>query len=211
MPTQKTMEFLSPETVRIYTQILDFMETAYMKCGAYRDGQLSEERPIDVLVLNFTKVVNDCRAILLLVQQGFYIQAGILCRSTDDACNLMMHVAFEGENAILLPKWLHGQRLTHWQIMEQLNRHLGKQLHLQSYEATRRKLDDFVHANYLALQLYPAQSPGSTALDNKSFSRITFWKGLLQLFIVSCLLCVPLFVPDLQRDANSYLSLLGAE
>ncbi|MCX5637732.1 MAG: hypothetical protein NTX52_08595 [Planctomycetota bacterium] len=207
--TQKTMEFLPPETVRTYTWILDFMETVYIEQGAYTGDQPSQERPIDVLVLNFTKVVNDCRAILLLVQRGFYIQAGILCRSTSDACNLMMHVAFEGENAILLPKWLHYQRLSHWQIMERLNSHLGKHLDLQSYETTRRKLDDFVHANYPALQLYPAQSPGPTVLDNESFGRITFWKGLIRLFIVSCLLCIPLLDPDLQEDTNSFLSLLG--
>jgi hypothetical protein len=189
----------------IYDRVLTFLETVYAQRGAYERGNATAESPLDVLILNYTKVVNDCCAIRVLVQRGFYIQAAIISRSTIDSCNLMMHIAFEGEKASLVQQWLNDQNLKHWNLMKTLNRGLDQGLDLDLYEARRKELDDFVHANFSALQLYPAQSPGPTPLDEGALHRITSWMAIIDLFLVSCLLTVPLIVPDLEVKANRYL------
>lgn len=160
---------------------------------------------MDVIGLNFTKVVYDTRAILLLAQHELYIQAGILCRSTIDACNLMMHIAFEGADAPIYKLWADGQRISHWKLINKINTHLDRELDLSSYDKTRKTLDDFVHANYTALRLHPAQAPGSTQIGSAVFFEITFWKPLIDLFLVSCLLVVPIMVSDLEEEANRFL------
>jgi hypothetical protein len=195
---------------KLYSEVLDFLEDVYSRRGQYIQGSPSQESTVDVLTLSFVKVVNDCRAILLLAQSGFYIQAGVLARSTEDACSLIMHIGFEGENAALVKKWLSGRRVTHWMLVKKLNENLPPehQLDVANYRRVRKRLDDFVHANYDALKLYPAQSPGSTPLDDKSFYAMTFWKHLIYLYLFSCLLAVELIVPDLGDRAKSYLEQL---
>lgn len=196
--------------LELYQDLLDFLEEVYEHRGQYEQGDPAEESTMDVLTLNFVKVVNDCRAILLLVQSGFLIQGGILARSTEDACSFMMHIGFEGDNVALVEKWLSGQHVSHWMILEKLNECLppDHQLDVANYRRVRRRLDDFVHANYDALKLYPAQSPGSTALDSKSFHEIAFWRHLVYLYLFSCVLAVEWIAPDLEERAESYLGQL---
>jgi len=205
----KTRVYTARE-LNLYSEVLSFLEHVYSRRGEYVQGSPSQESTMDILTLSFVKVVNDCRAILLLTQSGFYIQAGILARSTQDACSLIMHIVFEGENAVLVKKWLAGHRVTHWMLVEKLNERLTPehQLDVASYRKVRKSLDDFVHANYDALKLYPAQSPGSTSLDDKSFYAVTFWKNLVYLYLFSCLLVVQLILPDLSDRAESYLERL---
>jgi hypothetical protein len=196
--------------LELYNRVLGFLEEVYDRRGRYEQGDPAQESMMDVLTLNFVKVVNDCRAILLLAQSGFYIQAGILARSTQDACNLVMNIGFEGDNASLVERWLSGQRVTHWMLVEKLDELLPPehQFDVTNYRNVRRRLDDFVHANYDALKLYPAQSPGSTSLDSKSLHEMTFWKHLVYLYLFSCLLAVELIAPDLEERARSYLEQL---
>jgi hypothetical protein len=210
-PDKNEMQFLKTDQMSLYKSILDFLEAVYIRRGTYIRSDATEESPMDILVLNFTKVVNDCRAILFLTDQVFYIQAGILCRSTIDSCNLMMHIVFEGDNATLLAQWLNGRPLRHWALMKTLNNQVDQNLDFTYYKEVRGRLDDFVHANFKALQLYPAQAPGPTPLDSDSFKEMTFWKWLLELFLVSCLMSVPAMVPDLEHEANNYLEQLGVE
>ena len=44
-----------------FIRALDFLEGVYSRRGPYRRSDLAEESTMDILVLNFTKVVNDCR------------------------------------------------------------------------------------------------------------------------------------------------------
>lgn len=198
--------FFTTNESQLYSKVLDFLENVYSQRGKYTKGKPTRESVMDVLVLNFTKVVNDCRAILLLTQSGFYMQAGILARSTADACNLMMHICFDGDDAELAKSWRTGKQVKHWKIVKMLNESLRQQLDIDNYEKTRKRLDDFVHANYNALKLYPAQSPGSTSMEYDSFRGLTFWKPLVYLYLVSCLLAVQIIVPPLKNDAESHLA-----
>ena len=198
------------DELKLYEAVLRFLEEAYGRRGQYEAGDPAQEGAMDVLTLNLVKVVNDCRAILLLVRFGFHIQAGIIARSTDDACNFMMHIVFGGDRAELVHKWLLGKRVTHWTMVKKLNEQLPSeaQLDLATYGAVRKRLDDFVHASYDALKLYPAQAPGSTRLDSRSFREMTFWSDLVYLYLFSCLLAVDLIVPDVEETAKSYLGQL---
>lgn len=206
----KEAQLFTNSEFQLYNEVLDLLEDAYRRRGQYQRGDPSQERTRDVLVLNFTKVVNDCRAILLLARSGFYIQAGILARSTGDACNMMMHITFEGDDATLVKQWLAGQGAKHWTIVRSLNSSLEPehQLDTDAYEKSRRRMDDFVHGNYDSLKLYPAQAPGPTPLDASSFRELTFWKHLLYLYLFSCLLVVESIVPELEEKAKSYLDQL---
>jgi hypothetical protein len=190
---------------KLYSEILDFLEDVYSKRGVYQEGDANQEGKMDVLILNFTKVVNDCRAILLLSREGFYIQAGILTRSTSDSCDLMMHIAFEGENADVIDRWIDEKKVTHWEPSKRLNKFFKQQLDIKAHKKARKHLDDFVHANYNALKLYPPQSPGPTPMDDESFHKLTFWKGLINLYFTSCLLVVSLIVPELEERATIYI------
>ena len=68
--------FFDPDTERLYEETLPFLEKVIERRGIFHHGA-SKERPIDVLCLNFTKVVNDTKAMMMLCANGFYIQAGI--------------------------------------------------------------------------------------------------------------------------------------
>lgn len=195
------------DELKLYEAVLEFLEEAYARRGRYEAGDPAKEGAMDVLTLNLVKVVNDCRAILLLVRFGFHIQAGIIARSTDDACNFMMHIVFGGDRAELVHKWLLGERVTHWMMVKKLNEQLPSeaQLDLATYGAVRQRLDDFVHANYDALKLYPGQAPGSTRLDSRSFREMTFWSDLVYLFLFSCLIAMQVILPDLEETTESYL------
>jgi hypothetical protein len=121
-----------------------------------------------------------------------------------------MHIVFEGEDAALVKRWLGGHRLTHWTLVEKLNKHLPSehQLDVANYRKVRKRLDDLVHANYDALKLYLSQSPGPTPLDGESLYAVTFWKRLVCLYLFSCLLAVEMIVPDLKDRAKSFLAQL---
>jgi hypothetical protein len=74
-------EIFTAEETQLHSSILDFLEAL---CRQYEQPGMEQESTQEALTLNLMKVTNDCRAILLLAQSGFYIQAGILARSTTD-------------------------------------------------------------------------------------------------------------------------------
>lgn len=205
------MGLFSQNQFALYSRTLDFLEGVYVRRGIYQSGVPSEESPLCVLVLNFTKVVNDSRAILLLAESGFFIQAGILCRSTSDACNLMMHILFEGDEAELIQEWLNSEGLRHWKIVRALNKQVPGKLDTEGYSSTRKRLDDFVHANFDSLRLYPSQSRGPTPLDFNSLKLLTFWNGLVELFLISCLMAAPAIAPNSSIEADDFLNQFGLQ
>lgn len=207
-------KFYTEEQIQLYNDILDFLEKAYASAGPYEPGDANTDSPVDALVLNFTKVVNDCRAIIYLIQEKFYIQAGIIARSTHDASLLMMHIAFEGEDASFVKKWLNDKYIKHWNLIKTINKYLKRnrqgKLDISGYSKMRKQLDDFVHGNYHALKLYPTQSPGPTKMTEESFRSLSMWKELVHSFLVGCLLVVAyLLVPDLKSTAEEFLDKLG--
>jgi hypothetical protein len=193
-----TTTIFSDNELHLYSEALTFLE----KAAARREIQTSTP----ALALNFAKVVSDSRAILLLMQHGFYLQAAIVARSTLDACNLLMHIGAEGEETTIVEQWLAGHRMTHWMLLDRLNERLKCEglpaINVDNYRQLRRRLDDLVHANYDALKLYPAQLPGPA--DDR-LRDLTFWAGLVKLYLVVCLLIVRLTVPDLQERAATHL------
>ncbi len=196
-----TTTILSDTESRLYGEALAFLE----KAAARQEIQAGTP----ALALNFAKVVSDSRAIRLLTQNGLYLQAAIVARSTLDACNLLMHIGAEGEETAIVKRWLAGQRMTHWMLLDRLNERLKRErlpaINVDDYRQLRKRLDDLVHANYEALKLYPAQSPKP---DVERLGELTFWSGLLKLYLVVCLLTVLLTVPDLQEQAAAYLDRL---
>jgi hypothetical protein len=188
--------------IRLYSSILGFLKTL---CQQYRQpGKMEQESTHEALILNLMKVSDDCRAILLLTRFGFYIQAGIIARSTTDACNLMMHIDVERDNAIFAERWLQGRRVTHWMLVESLKK---VPLDIDRYRDLRKQLDDLVHANYEGLKLYPIQLAKPTTLTDDAFQNLTFWKSLMIFYLITCLLAVQLIAPDLEQ-ADDYLEIL---
>lgn len=203
--------------MRIFDAALDFLEETYQRQVLAQQESTIQGDIREALILNLTKVMNDCRAILLLAQSGFYIQAGILARSTTDACNLVMHIEFSEDDATLVEPWLAGQKVTHWMLIEEINESLEREIQLDTthYRQMREQLDDFVHANYKALKLYPAQLSRISLLDQVTFHSLTFWKNLVHFYLISCLLAILLLVPDLEEETFDHLDrlakLIGAE
>jgi hypothetical protein len=203
--------------MRIFDAALDFLEETYQRQVLAQQESTIQGDIRGALILNLTKVMNDCRAILLLAQSGFYIQAGILARSTTDACNLVMHIEFSEDDATLVEPWLAGQKVTHWMLIEEINESLEREIQLDTthYRQMREQLDDFVHANYKALKLYPAQLSRISLLDQVTFHSLTFWKNLVHFYLISCLLAILLLVPDLEEETFDHLDrlakLIGAE
>jgi hypothetical protein len=188
----------------LYSGILDFLEQAY--------DQFSQDGAQQLLLLTYAKVVNDCRAMLLLERSGYHIQAGILARSTMDTCSLMMHIGFEGESAPLVEQWRAGQRVTHWKIVDTLNAPLepDQRLSFDDYREVRSRLDELVHATQGTLELYRKQWPGTTS-RKEGAPALTFWASLLQFYVVTCLLVVQLIAPDRYAQAQVYLDRLHVE
>ena len=203
--------------MRIFDAALDFLEVTCQRQSLAKQESTIQGDIREALILNFTKVMNDCRAILLLAQSGFYIQAGILARSTTDACNLVMHIEFSEDDATLVEPWLAGRKVTHWMLIEEINENLERELQLDTthYRQMREQLDDFVHANYKALKLYPAQLSRISSLDQVTFHSLTFWKNLVHFYLISCLLAILLLAPDLEDEAFDHLDrfakLIGAK
>jgi hypothetical protein len=187
---------------RLYGRILDFLEAL---CRQYeRTATTARESTREALTLNLIKVTDDCRAIMLLARSGFYLQAGILARSTTDACNLMMHIDVERGRAIFAERWLQGRHVTHWMLVESLSK---IPLEMDSYRELRRRLDDLVHANYEGLKLYRTQLAERETLDGAAFQSLVFWKSLMVFYLITCLLAVQLIAPDL-KQADDYLETL---
>jgi hypothetical protein len=194
------------EEAQLYGRILDFLEDLCRQLEGL--GEIERQSTHKALILNLMKVANDCRAILLLAESGFYIQAGILARSTTDACNLMMHIDVERDNAIFAERWLEGRRVTHWMLIESLK---GIPLDMDKYRELRRQLDDLVHANYEGLKLYPVQLARPDSLDGAAFQSLAFWKNLMVFYLITCLLAVQLVAPDQEEQADTYLDQLLAQ
>lgn len=203
----KKIKLWENEEKMFLQEVLDFLITVYSEKGNYELGDLNDEKPIDAMILNFVKVVDDVRAILFLLYKGFYIQAGILIRSTIDACHLMMSISFEGENSTLFSEWVKKEtkkQVTHFKIIEALNKRVEGNLDKKTYLQVREQLDDFVHGNFSAVRLYPAQAPGPTLLNNNTLEHIFRWKPLLRLCLFSCLLIVEQIVPKYGKKAESF-------
>ena len=194
-------QVFTSDEILLYTRILDFLEDIPRQ----QPGDKPQESTQEALILNFAKVTSDCRAILLLAQSGFYVQAGILARSTTDACNLMMHIDVERDNAIFAERWLRGRRVTHWMLVESLK---GIPLDMDKYRELRRRLDDLVHANYEGLKLYPAQLADSDSLDDETVQSLTFWKSLVVFYLITCLLAIQMIAPNLEERAEEHLEIL---
>ncbi len=203
---RQTSLFTAEEN-QLLDQILDYLEKIrWQHEQPPQDGVLPESTR-EALILNLAKVANDCRAILLLAQSGFYIQAGILARSTTDACNLLLHISVAEDGATLVDPWLTGEKVTHWMLLEEINESLERDLRLDTggYRETRRRLDDLVHANYEALKLYPAQL-SETPANEATFHDLTFWKNLVYFFLIACLLAALLIAPDLEEETEEHLN-----
>jgi hypothetical protein len=204
---RQTSLFTAEEN-HLLDQILDYLEKIRWQHEQPPHDDVLPESIREALILNLAKVANDCRAILLLAQSGFYIQAGILARSTTDACNLLLHISVAEDDAALVDPWLTGAKVTHWMLLEEINEGLERDLRLDtgSYRETRRRLDDLVHANYEALKLYPAQLSETSLADEATFHSLTFWKNLVYFFLIACLLAALLIAPDLEGQAEGYLN-----
>ena len=202
---EPTSHVFAPEETELYNTILDLLEDAYRQQARYGVDPLLQQSTREALLLNFAKVMNDCRAILLLVDRGFYIQAGILARSTTDACNMVMHIDVEGDHAPLTRPWLEGRRVTHWMLVDSLK---DIQLDMDAYRALRRRLDDFVHANRRALRLYRIQLIDQASLDPTTLEKVTFWRNLVNFYLISCLLAIPMIAPAQGEKADALLEQL---
>ena len=207
---EQTILFTAKE-MHIFDAALDFLEQTYQGQKIAQQESTIQGDVREALILNFAKVMNDCRAILLLAQSGFYIQAGILARSTTDACNLVMHIEFSEDDATLVEPWMEGRKVTHWMLIEEINESLEQdiQLDMINYRQMREQLDDFVHANYKALKLYPAQLSNISSLDQITFHSLTFWKRLVHFYLISCLLAILLLTPDLEEETLDHLEQLA--
>jgi hypothetical protein len=100
---------------------------------------------------------------------------------------------------------MEGKKVTHWMLVESLK---DVPLDKDKYRDLRRRLDDFVHANYEALKLYPAQLEGGDVADGDTFQAMTFWKGLIYYYLITCLLSIQLIAPYLEERADGYLDRL---
>jgi hypothetical protein len=128
-----------------------------------------------------------------------------------------MHIEFSEDDAALVEPWLEGRKVTHWMLIEEINESLEQdiQLNITDYRQMRKQLDSFVHANYEALQLYPAQLSRVSPPDQITFHSLTFWKRLVHFYLISCLLAILLLAPDLEDETLDHLDrlakLIGAE
>jgi hypothetical protein len=194
---------LDGKTLTQYETILSFLEEVYQTVSPYNYEGPEKETKRDVLILNFTKVVSDCRAILLLSKHRLHIQAGIIARSTSDACHLMVHSAFAEKPSEVLSEWLQGKKVTHWKLLGKIQQQVGGGLYLDGYADERRRLDDFVHGNYEGIRLYPGQV-GAARMTDGDWRAITSWDGSLYLLLYSCLMVVQLISSKHARKANEY-------
>jgi hypothetical protein len=194
---------LDAATLAQYEMILSFLEEVYQSVSPYNYEGAEKESMRDVLILNFTKVVSDCRAILLLSKNGLHIQAGIIARSTSDACHLMVHLAFAENPPQVLSDWLQGKKVTHWMLLRNIQQQVRGGLHLDAYAHERRRLDNFVHGNYEGIRLYPGQL-GAARISDKEWRGITSWDGHLYIFLYSCLMVVELISSKHAHKASVY-------
>jgi len=95
-------------------------------------------------------------------------------------------------------------------IVEELNERLEPEFcfPLPEYREVRRRLDDFVHATYPALRLYPAQLRDDIT-NVERLRDLVFWQSLLRFFLVACLLVVRLVRPDLGEQARAHMERLA--
>ena len=190
-------------TLAQYETILSFLEEVYQTVSPYKYEGAEKESKRDVLILNFTKVVSDCRTILLLSKNGLQIQAGIIARSTSDACHLMVHMAFAENPPQILSEWLQGRKVSHWTLLRNIQQQVGGVLRLDAYADERKRLDDFVHGSYEGIRLYPGQV-GAARMSDKEWRGVTSWEGHMYLFLYSCLMVVELISSEHARKASEY-------
>jgi hypothetical protein len=149
------------EEMRIFDAALDFLEETYQKQEFTQQDSTIQGEVREALILNLAKVMNDCRAILLLAQSGLYIQAGILARSTTDACNLVMHIEFSEDDATLVEPWLAGRKVTHWMLIEEINESLEQSAQVIS----RTAIENFLAGSDHLPQPNLLEKPGALLLD----------------------------------------------
>jgi hypothetical protein len=109
----------------------------------------------------------------------------------------------------LIKPWFEGQKIKHWNIINTLTNAPENQVDPEKYRTQRTNLDDFVHGTHQALKFYPAQSPSPITLDKNSFHKITFWKNMIRLYLIACLLVVYHTSIKYKTKAKQYLKHFG--
>ena len=195
---------LGQNKARVRRRVCRFLEGVSLTWGSYVPATPKDEGPYDLMRLCCMKVTNDCRAMLVLVSHGFFIQGGIIARSAHDACNLMTRLLFEPEDTEFLEKWHCDGRLGHWDVIKAINEELASNsgIDLQVYRALQNRLHDLVHGNYPALTLYPAQSLSPPGVKRSSLEKLRFWEPLIDLCLYSCLVVVASLEPDKSQQAE---------
>ncbi len=205
-----TFLFFSPEGFKSYNDILDLTEDITERYWEVKN----RDEELDRGILNMTKVVNDCRAILLLCQTSFYMQAGIIANSAYEANNEMMKSALNLDDGKLIEDWLNNN--------EEKNKYLNRKMFedagevyneadkVQMKNGIRIVLKNFIEGTYLNFRLYPRQAFGPKHIDEQVFRKITSWKSVLCHYLVGCLLFSRFIiteraVPELKIKASEAL------
>jgi hypothetical protein len=127
----------------------------------------------------------------------------------------MIEIGLSGEGSELAKKWPSGYEIKHWPLIRSIDKlfkgekEQGPSIDLINYEDVRGILDNFVHGNFIGVRHYPGQARGDSALDDSFISNIHTLDGLIQIFIVSSLLIVPLINNKYNEIAKGYLDLFG--
>jgi len=201
----------------LYREILGFFRKVIGEVGEYAPpGENERESEMDGVYLNFVKVVSDLDAIFLLIDSGFFIQGGILCRSTLDACHLLANGLFVGEENNLMGDWLTGSKLKHCDIINKLSSHFKKnmstKLNKVGYYDTREFLDDMVHGNYGIVRHYPAQCSCREGRNESRVNEILSCYKILDLVFQTALMTSTVLAPDQSEQAEMYSEvLLGSD
>ena len=184
----ETFLFFSPEGFRSYNGILDLLEETTEKS----DFENTNNEVLKNGILNMIKVANDCRAILLLCQASFYMQAGVIANSAYKANDEMMKSAFTLDENKLIEGWLSDNeektRLINKKMFEDAGEKYNEDDAEQAKNAIEIVLKNFIEGTYLNFRLYPRQAFGPKHIDEEVFRKVTSWKSVLCHYLVSCLL-----------------------
>jgi hypothetical protein len=192
---------------RLRRRVCRFLDEVARTWGTYQTAELEDEGSRDLLRLCYVKTVDDCRAIAGLSRRGHYIQGATLMRSTHDACYLMMRLLFDPEDTDFLQEWRQGGQLSHWRVVDALNKVSETQIDRESYGRLYDRLNDFVHSNYPALSSYPAQVLGTRAEKLAEREKTSFWEPLLDLCLYSCLMVAGTLSPKGMRARQLQVAL----
>lgn len=208
-------KFMNKDITNKANEVLSFLESVYIAKGEYTFSNGSSERQMDVIILNFVKVVDDLRAILTLIDNRFFIQSIIIARSTLDACNFLFEVCFQEEDTLLIQKWLTGKYIKHWTIIKRIDKGLKESntdkhgIGIYKYQDIREKFDSFVHNHFSAIRYYPGLAKGNTPRDGSFDEYIHLLDWAINLFFVTSLLTSTLIAQQFTEQAHKYLKEMG--